>query len=232
MYFLSIEPSAKIFSLAVSEDDKVLRWRNLESGKVLEDAIVPAIDRILDAAGVPFSKLDAFAVGLGPGSFTSLRVGLSTVKAFALATGKPIAGICSLDTIAEGVRHLDCDEICVIVDARRHLLYSALYTNNKGVLKHKGKYRLVDIATVLDGVHGHTLFVGDGVGIYRKDIASAYKQCGGSCKALFAPEKFWFPSAKHLAKLAFGRLARGKHDNAGKLVPVYLYAEDCQVQKS
>ena len=231
MYFLSIESSTKIFSLAVSRDDKVLRFRSLKSAKALEDSIIPAIDHILLSAGVPFKKLDGFAVGLGPGSFTSLRVGLSTVKAFCMATGKPVVGICTLDTIAEGVRHLDCDEICVIADARRNLLYSALYANNKGSLKRKGGYQLTDLSAVLDKVHGRTLFTGDGVGIYRKDIEAAYKQCAGECCAFFAPEKFWFPQSRHLAKLAFERLARGKSGDAGKIVPIYLYADDCQVQK-
>jgi len=226
MHFLSIEPSTKIFSLAVSRGDKVLRWRNLASGKVLEDSIIPAVDRILKSAGVKFKQLDAFAIGLGPGSFTSLRVGLSTVKAFCLGSGKPVVGVCSLDVIAEGVRHIACDEICVIVDARRNLLYSALYKNTKGNLKRQGDCRLTDLGTLLDSVHGRTLFVGDGVGLYRAEIKRA---C--ACTPLFAPEKFWFPQAKHLAKLAFERLERGKYDDAGKLVPIYLYASDCQVRK-
>ncbi len=120
MYFLSIESSAKNFALAVSHDDKVLRFRNVISNKVLENSIITAIDKLLLSAGLDLNKLDAFAIGLGPGSFTSLRVGLSTVKAFAFALNKPVVGICTLDTIAEGVKDADCDEVCVIVDARRN----------------------------------------------------------------------------------------------------------------
>src|SRR3989338_5093578 len=102
MYFLSIEPSTKVFSLALSDGRRVLRYRNMTVDKVLEHSIIPAVDRLLASAGVPFKKLDAFAVGLGPGSFTSLRVGLATVKAFAMATGKPVVGVPSLDVIARG----------------------------------------------------------------------------------------------------------------------------------
>ena len=64
MYLLSIESSTKNFALAVSRDDKVLRYRNLKVHKILENAIIGAIDRVLSSAGVPFEKLDAFAVGL------------------------------------------------------------------------------------------------------------------------------------------------------------------------
>ena len=138
MHFLSIETSTKNCALAVSKDAKVLCARNFPSEKLLEDSIIPAIDKVLKLAKLSFAKVDAFAVGLGPGSFTSLRVGLSTVKAFCLATGKPVVGICSLDVIAEGVAALPCDEICVIVDARRGMLYSGLYQKTPQGLVRKG----------------------------------------------------------------------------------------------
>ena len=104
MYFLSFETSTKIFSLALSKDEKVLRYRNLKTALVLEDSILPAVDKILESAGIKFSQIDGFAIALGPGSFTSLRVGLATVKAFAMATGKPVVGIPTLDIIAHGVQ--------------------------------------------------------------------------------------------------------------------------------
>ena len=103
MYFVSFETSSKVFSLALSKDEKVLRNRNLKSALVLEDSILPTIDKMLDSAGIKFDAIDGFAIALGPGSFTSLRVGLATVKAFAMSTGKPVVGIPTLDIIANGV---------------------------------------------------------------------------------------------------------------------------------
>src|SRR5438093_794484 len=103
MYFLSFETSTKIFSLAVSKDQKVLRSRNLKTTSILEDCMLPAMDKLLDAAGLKFGQMDGFAIALGPGSFTSLRVGLATVKAFAMSTGKPVVGIPSLDIIAHHI---------------------------------------------------------------------------------------------------------------------------------
>src|SRR5271169_2014665 len=129
MYFVSFETSTKVFSLAVNKDEKVLRYRNLKSASVLEDCILPALDKILDSAGIKFSQIDGFAIALGPGSFTSLRVGLSTVKAFALATGKPVVGIPTLDIVAHGIQNKlePYDEICVINDARRGKVYACFY---------------------------------------------------------------------------------------------------------
>ena len=230
MHFISFETSTKNFSLAVSNDHKVMRYANRACGKVLEDCIIPFIDRILDRSGISLKKIDAFAIGLGPGSFTSLRIGLSTVKALAMALDKPVIGVCTLDIVAEGVRHLPCDEICVIMDARRNMVYSALYQRTAEGLKLKGGHCLTPLSVVLDRVHGRTLFVGDGVQLYRKDIEAAYKACGSkSCQAFFAQEKAGRPQAKHLAKLVFERLRAKDYDDTGRLQPVYLYAEDCQV---
>ena len=126
MHILSLETSTKVFSLAVSKDDRLLRSRNLRTERILETSIIGAIDKLLASCDLNLDKIDVLAVGLGPGSFTSLRVGLSTVKAFALAMDKKIIGVPSLDVIASGVKLKEEDEICVLVDARRDKVYAAI----------------------------------------------------------------------------------------------------------
>lgn len=219
MYFVSFETSTKIFSLAVNKDEKVLRYRNLKSAFLLENSIVPALDKILDSAAIKFSQLDGFAIALGPGSFTSLRVGLATVKAFAMATGRPVVGIPTLDIIAHGVNVGVCDEICVINDARRGKVYACLYDPKGKTLVRKSDYLLTSLDDVLKKVHGKTLFVGDAVGLYRNSIS----------KFLFADEKWWYPQSKVMAALAYERFKIKQYDDAASLVPLYLYPQDCQV---
>jgi len=216
MYFVSFETSTKIFSLALSRDEKVLRYRNLKSAFLLEDSIIPALDKMLDSAGIKFSRLDGFAVALGPGSFTSLRVGISTVKAFAMATGRPVVGIPTLDIIASGVHGAACDEICVINDARRGKVYACFY-GPKGL--RKSDYLLTSFDDVLEKAHGKTLFVGDAVGLYRNRIS----------KFLLADEKWWYPQSKVMAALAYERFREKLYDDAASLLPLYLYPQDCQV---
>ena len=264
MYFLSFETSTRIFSLAISKDEKVLRYRNLKTAFVLEDSILPAMDKILASAGVRFSQIDGFAIALGPGSFTSLRVGLATVKAFAMATAKPVVGIPSLDIIAHGTQSRAFmssahhgssflhkrgsgdrfglyDEICVINDARRDKVYACLY----GCHGRKSDYLLTSLDDVLGRVHGKTLFVGDALGLYRKDIEAAYQKYGlhashsslaaakrdSACKCLFAGEEWWYPEARVMAALAYERFRNKQYDDAASLVPLYLYPHDCQVSR-
>ena len=244
MYFLSFETSGKIFSLAINKDEKVLRYRNLKTASVLEDSLLPAMDKILDSAGVKFSQIDGFAVALGPGSFTSLRVGMATVKAFAMSTAKPVVGIPTLDIIAYGIQTMSFpnalignpfkefhqyDEICVINDARRGKVYACLY----GPTGRTSDYLLTSLDDVLEKAHGKTLFVGDALGLYRNSIEEAYQKYTGkrksTCKCLFADEKWWHPQARVMAALAYERFRNKQHDDAASLVPIYLYPHDCQV---
>ncbi len=232
MYFLSFETSTKIFSLALSRDGKVLRFRNLKSAAVLEDNIVPAMDKMLDAAGLAFSQVDGFAIAIGPGSFTSLRVGLATVKAFALGTGKPVVGIPSLDIVAHGLRLWGSapkhDEICVLGDARRGKVYACIYRGDQ-----KSAYLLTTLDDVLKKVEGRTLFAGDALSLYRGEIKEAYRRHASRknspCQCLWADQKWWYPQAKVMASIAYERLRQKQYDDAAKLLPIYLYPQDCQV---
>ncbi len=233
MYILSLETSTKNFSLAISKDEKVLRFRRIRTDKILESSMIASIENLLESCQLTFKKVDAVAVGLGPGSFTSLRVGLSTVKAFGLATNKKIVGVSSLDVIANGVLGQKADQVCVLVDARRGKVYVAIYDMK---LNRKTDYLLTTIEDVLDRVQGRTLFVGDGIPLYKDQIEAAYvsynKKNTTECKPIFAIEKSWYPKAAQLAKLAFKRMELKNYDDPASIVPIYLYPQDCQVNRS
>lgn len=229
MYCLNLETSTKNLSLCLSQDGEIVRFRNIRTTHVLENSIIGAIDKILALAKISLKDVGAFGISLGPGSFTSLRVGLATVKALAFVGKQKIVGVCTLDIIARAVKEFDGDEICVVIDARRAMVYSALYTRN-GELK--GEYTLSSIDDVLKRVKGKTLFVGDAIGLYRQNIEDAYKGSKNStCQVYFADQSSWLPQAKELAFIATERLSQGKVDDPMSIVPIYLYAQDCQVHK-
>lgn len=229
MKTLAIETSAKQFSLAVSDGDKVIKSRKMVLNQVLSDSIVPAIEKVLKDAKVSLAKLDVLVVGLGPGSFTSLRVGLSTVKGLAFAAGKPVIGIPSLDAVALNVGETPL-QICVIADAKRNLVYAAFYENKQGSLKRKSEYLLTPLADLLGRIEVDTVFVGDALKLYQLNIESYFSN-KKKLKIEFAPESQAHPDAKGLLVLAQEDLKKKKFANIDKLVPLYLYPEDCQVQK-
>ena len=198
---------------------------------VLSSSIIPSIQGILRQAEIPLERIDGFAVGLGPGSFTSLRVGLSTVKALAFAMKEPIVGIPSLDILAMNVIKEKVSHICALCDAKRGLVYACVYERQGTRLKRKSKYLLTSISEILHHIKGETVFTGDGVGLFQTDILEHSKKKGALFVPIFADEKKWFPQAKHLPGLAIERFRKKKFDPIDKLVPLYLYPEDCQVRR-
>jgi len=124
-------------------------------------------------------------------------------------------------------------QVCVVCDAKRNMVYACLYQKKGDALKRKSKYLLADIKDVLSAsrqrgrIKGDVTFVGDGVPLFREAIEKA-----AGIKARFAGEKQMYPQARHLATLALKRFEAKDCDAAETLVPLYLYPEDCQVQKS
>jgi len=230
MTFLAFETSTKHFSLAVFHNGKITAHRTLKLKTVLSDAIIPAIKKLLSSARLSLDKLDGFAVGLGPGSFTSLRVGLSTVKALAFATDKPVVGIPSLDALALRAQNKNGNLICTVSDARRNLLYACLYRKNKTDFERTSPYLLCRAEDLLKKISQATFFIGDGITMTKEAVKAAGRR--SSLKFSFAAKKDWYPTAAEIALLAEERFKTKKFDDAATLIPLYLYPDDCQVGKN
>ncbi|MDD3375667.1 MAG: tRNA (adenosine(37)-N6)-threonylcarbamoyltransferase complex dimerization subunit type 1 TsaB [Candidatus Omnitrophica bacterium] len=228
MNVLNLDSSTKIFSIAVSKDKEILSTCSLRLEKALSVSIIPMIDSVLKKANFSLENIDGFAVGVGPGSFTSLRVGLSTVKAFGMVTQKPVVGVSSLDVIAQGAKDLGSDQICVLCDARRSMVFSSVYKIRNNQLKRVSAYFLSEAKDVLKKIKGDCLFVGDGVEIFEKEIKAYFK---GKNNIVFGDEKNNYAKADDLAVLSFERFKSKKIDNINTLTPMYLYPKDCQVRR-
>ncbi len=226
---LSLEPSTKVFSLAVSEGEKVIASRNLKCDKGLSSSIIGGIRDILKKARILMDDLDGFAIGLGPGSFTSLRVGLSTVKAFCFVTNKPVVGISSLDILANTLKDQEVVDICTLSDAKRKLVYACSYVKKNSEIKRTTDYLLIPIEEVLETIKKDTVFIGDGIGLYKEQILKSAAK--SKWNPIFVDEKLWSPKAKELAALARKRFQLKRIDDVNTLVPLYLYPQDCQVRR-
>lgn len=229
MKILAVDTSTRHLSIAVTEGDKILASRNVRPKKDLSLTITFDIERALQKANIRLHELDGFVVGLGPGSFTGLRVGFSMMKAFIMVTGKPIVGIPSLDAIAMNVKTHKTSRVCVVNDARRGLFYSALYEKKDGGLVRHSEYFLKPIEEILAFIEGDVLFIGDAVSMV-KDMVLGYAQTRNMpFTPRFASSRVSLPHASELARLGYQRLLRGEMDKIETLVPLYLYPEDCQV---
>ncbi len=224
MNILALETSTKSFSLAVLRNEKVIAERTVILKKVLSDSIIPSIDRILKKSKLSLKNIDGFAVGLGPGSFTSLRVGLSTVKGLAFATGKPIVGVASLDALALNVPAMYDSTICAITDGKRNLFYTCFYKRSHGALKAKTNYLLIDSKTLQEKLKKETIFTGDGIKLLPDELKK-------NPYFTFLDERFWYPKAGRVGLLSFKRFQKYDFDDIDRLIPIYLYPDDCQVTR-
>ena len=165
MKILAVDTTTKFLSIGIYNDGKAAEY-NLEVGRQLSNLITVTIKRVLEAAGLDIGDIDYFACGLGPGSFTGIRTGISTIKGLCWVMNKPVIGISTLDILARNAKDSD-KQVIPIIDAKRKLIYSAIYKNKAGILKRTGAYMLVGIDTLCKEVKPNTVLLGDAVRPYK-----------------------------------------------------------------
>jgi tRNA threonylcarbamoyl adenosine modification protein YeaZ len=128
MTILAVTSSAATASAALLRDGRLILEQNADPAKKHAETLVPLLQELLAASGMPIEEVDAFAVDIGPGSFTGIRIGVCVVNALAFARQKPVIAVDSLRALAEP--HWEtANSICVLIDAGHDASYTALYEN-------------------------------------------------------------------------------------------------------
>ncbi|MBQ3865555.1 MAG: tRNA (adenosine(37)-N6)-threonylcarbamoyltransferase complex dimerization subunit type 1 TsaB, partial [Clostridia bacterium] len=133
MTILGIDTSAGTCGAALMKDGKTLASFARRDGLVHSETLLPGILLLLDGAGIGVSDLDAVAVSVGPGSFTGLRIGVSTVKGLSYPGDIPCVPVSTLEALAENASSLEGKTVCALMDARRGEFYNAIFTVQGGV---------------------------------------------------------------------------------------------------
>jgi tRNA threonylcarbamoyl adenosine modification protein YeaZ len=256
MRVLAIETSSTVLGIAVLDED----GRRIESNYSFElrhaSHLIPTINNLLKFSGLKLDDIDAYCVNIGPGSFTGLRIGVSTVKALYAATGKKVVAVPSLDVLAHNIPYTD-RTICVIVDAKKEKLYACFYKYMTSTSPHptpspqrgegRGEGALLigydDLSERLEKIKNGILLTGDGIGKVAACHPDTERSEGeGSIKRSFglrpqddikcADKEFWYPRAINAARIGLDMLKGGKVvKDVDALVPVYLHPRDVQCKK-
>ncbi|RKY65697.1 MAG: tRNA (adenosine(37)-N6)-threonylcarbamoyltransferase complex dimerization subunit type 1 TsaB [Candidatus Latescibacterota bacterium] len=221
MRVLGIETATELASVALVEDGEVLAEVLLPLRRKLTEELVPVIDWTLKRAGVKLGELDGVAVSIGPGSFTGLRVGMSTAKGLCFACGLPLVGVPTLKAMASRLA-LSQLPICPLLDARRNQIYSALYKFEGGSLKELSPPRATSLEELLSSLERPVVFTGDAVGKFRRKIEEL------KCGATFAPPELSRPAASSVAALGSVALAEGETSDLSSLEPIYIRSPVCR----
>jgi tRNA threonylcarbamoyladenosine biosynthesis protein TsaB len=129
MRVIGIETSSRRGSVALVEEGRPVLFGSHEQLNAHAEAILPIVHRLMAEAGWPRTSLDRVAVGIGPGSFTGLRVGIALAQGIALGLGIPVVGVGSLQAMAAAVPVRDTRSRCPLLDARRNEVFAALYAS-------------------------------------------------------------------------------------------------------
>jgi tRNA threonylcarbamoyladenosine biosynthesis protein TsaB len=221
---LAIESATRRAGVALLREGEVVAALASDDGDHHAERLLPMIDELLAGAGVSLAGVDAFAVSIGPGGFTSLRIGLATLKGLAFDTDVPVAAISTLEAmshaaLAAGLAGAN-ETIVASLDARRGDLYAGGY-------RATGDARLLECvipdfvcrpAELAARLEGRVRVVGEGAGLFGPEIARLATRAE---VAVDTGSAVW-PTAASVGALGRARLAEGLCTSAGALVPRYL----------
>lgn len=211
MLLLALDTATPAVTVALHDGRDVIASAGQVDARRHGELLLPAVDRVLAEAGTRLDAVTGIVVGVGPGPYTGLRVGLMTADTFGLALGVPVHGLCTLDGLARAA-DLDGGPFVVATDARRKEVYWATYADSRTRLTGPAVDRPAEIAGRVAGLPA----VGEGALLYPDTFPDAHEPRHGSAAAL--------------ATLAAERLAAGEELPEPR--PLYLRRPDAQVPRN
>jgi len=225
MKVLGIDTSTSCGSVGLIDDGEVLSDYLLNIPVTHSERLLGAIEFVLKETRCPIENLEGWAISLGPGSFTGLRIGVSTVKGLAFATGKPVAGVSTLDVLASQIAPTSY-LICPILDARKKEVYTAFYRYEEdGSLRRQSNYQAIGPEELVKRITEQTIFLGDGVRTYRDFLLNSLPSL-----AIFPLSPLHVSHGSMVAKLGSELLQKGECLDLSTFVPIYVRPSEAEMK--
>lgn len=214
MKILGIETATRFASVALMDETRLIAEYRIALEMRQAERLLPLIDAMLKEAQVSLSDINAIAVSIGPGSFTSLRVGLATAKGLAIGRGLPVIPVPTLEAFALPFRHAKAVVLPMIV-ARKDEIYWAMFLNDVRVHPDSAS----SVETMLQAIRqDEVLFVGEGASLHQDKIIKNFKG-----KPVFPSISLQAPLAASVAQIGLTRFMNGEEASAEDIVPAYLH---------
>ncbi len=236
MIVLGIDTSTNYGSIAITNKDNLLSESSIPSRDSYSKSLIGAVDELLERCKIEIGDIDGYAVSIGPGSFTGLRIGLSTCKGFHIATGRPVIPVDTLDAMAENIisdsEFFDSELrtqnsellLCPIIDAKKEEVYTAFYKYKYGKIEKMTEERAVAPERHCREIDKPTIFFGDGLRTY-----------GGFIKDRLKGLAFFYDDmsktiASSVAFIGAKKLERGDIENSDSLKPKYIRRSEAEIK--
>jgi len=223
MKILALDTATQSCSVAIVDDGLLLAELTKANIKTHSRHLMDLIGTVCLAADLSVGDVDGFAVTIGPGSFTGLRIGISTIKGLAFSLAKPVTGVSSLDALA-----WQCAQstylICPLLDARKKEVYACRYRFINNELKRDVSEKVVSLTDAVSGIREPSIFVGNAAQIYRENISAELGEL-----AHFASRGQHTIRASSIAWLSLTGFYRKQTEDVALLLPHYIRKPDAQI---
>ena len=221
MKILAFDGTAKVASAAVVENGKALATYSIDNGLTQSELLLPMAEAITKSLQIGFSDIGAFAVTVGPGSFTGVRIGVSLVKGLAFGRTVPCVPLSTLEALAENLRGMSDAIVVPCMDARRAQVYTAIFESDGNELTRLTEDLAIPITELYEKLSKYVgkkiYLVGDGYEVTYRALTSL-----GLSGLEITPEILRMQNAASVGKLAEIKIERGEFTTDEKLSPVYL----------
>lgn len=226
MIILAFDSTAVTATVALLDNEDVIGVSSVHNKLTHSEKLLPMTDELLKNSGYSIDDVELLAVSRGPGSFTGVRIGISTVKGISFAKNLPVAGVSSLEALAENVKLstplcLDKVIVCPCMDARRNELYNALFLYDGKTLERITEDRAIsceEVGEELSQYNFPVLINGDGAEKFYDFLCSADYQG----KFFIAPELLVKQNAVSVGKIAYRMFLENNLTDGEKITPLYL----------
>jgi len=230
----ALDSSGLVASVAVIEDEVLVAEYTVNHKKTHSQTLLPMLDEIKRMVELDLGTLDAIAVSAGPGSFTGLRIGSATAKGLGLALNIPLVSVPTIDALAYNLYGTD-KLVCPIMDARRNQVYTGIYESVRNADGTYVQRRILEqcaigieeIVKELNGIGREVIFLGDGVPVFKEQLAQLMK-----VPYSFAPANMNRQHAAAVAVLGMQLYQQGKAESATAHKPEYLRVSQAERERN
>lgn len=220
MITLGLDTSTKVASIAVIDEEKIIGEYSLSKDMSHSEKLMPMIKEVLDNIDLKIEDIDLYTVAVGPGSFTGLRIGITTVKSFSHLFNRPIIGVSTLESLAYNFSGNHAT-IMPMLDARRDRVYTALYKFKDCEITEIEGSQILEIENLKEKLKEFDKITVNGNGsiVYKEEIRS---QLGD--RVYFGSLGQNITRAASIAELGLKKYNEGKRDDPFTLIPEYIRA--------
>jgi len=228
MLILALDSSTQTGAVSLCQGERIIAEYNLNLKMTHSQRLMPQVVRVMEETQMELNELDGIAVGIGPGSFTGIRIGVATAKSLAQVLEIPIVSVSTLEVLANSLVHTD-KYICPVIDARRERVYTGVYKEKMDGLKQQVlSERMISVTDLVQKIgqdfNEDVIFIGEAIDKYGAIIKSELGK-----QARFVTSTYNIPRGGILGRIGANKLKNDEGDDLFKVNPNYLKRSQAEI---